>query len=496
MGVKPIMDFDLNALLVTRRVKSRILGLRAAVDTAYLTASSEFSHRQHVPVTLRPSSIGRRAVAVHLCDDRERDEATVASSGGSGFGGSTDALEGGSLREDLRARLAAASSTAQPGCGSSVGLGPGLGGRGGGAGSARLTRKAMLSGKSIGTKLAVAAPDAAKASLTTLSKGASSFVKNFRKLRSTMGMWMFKAQYKTAAAVEEALRGLGDHVTSFLSPKHFDTISREITADDALYYADDSLNRFVARISVRIHSSDVDIISYRKNMAAATAKTQDAEHFSKHSNITSHKLGHVHARSTAVGSVGPTTSSIPPAGAQKGKGSVGTKKGKQKKGKKGKSGKVEKGNGAKSDNDEKPMAASASVPSRQRTTIQGEATIAKSRKEQAHESAMKMMASQGSGDGLGAFMAEQRRKAEAGSVLETCCVYTSTLQEDGTVKSTHLGVNPYPSFVSRVELEKRPYVRIREYALQQNQSGDPTHKKFSLYEDVMIDGTEIILKVP
>lgn len=215
------MDYDLNTLLLTRGLRARYNGIQGALDPQSLNKHQKSKvHRVSMQVDSEdlgasPSSIGLLNAPSEILDKlagnigRDGDRGDGDMYGGyTGFPGQNDGPNGGENTS---------------------------------------TQASRPSGK---------------AAFKAISRSAVTMRQKFRTRRAHDGIWMFPDRSIAPEEVYMTLRGVGTHLTRNLTNENFEAIYDELRKHDAIYYAGDVLNRFVVRMTIRLHFSDLPAISY------------------------------------------------------------------------------------------------------------------------------------------------------------------------------------------------------------------------------------------
>jgi Ran GTPase-activating protein (RanGAP) involved in mRNA processing and transport len=448
--VKVVTDSDLNGLLVARGLRDRVFGTQAAMDPAML------SHMEDGHVTAASGSNDDDNSSVVSMSSRKTARRSGVSlgtmggggGGGGGVGGGGGGGASGSSADDnplISGRrgsgVAAASQSSKSSSksppksvmmmSSKNASGKGMLTSRPGAMSGRM--KGLLSvsterdeedgdrsdsasevdnlnvplGGGLRRNAVVAVQESHPLTfggLQQVSRAASTFLRKFRQMKARLGSWLAHDKYKTPEALMESLHVHGEYLTKPLTMDGVGLIHREVVKQDALYYAGDSLHRFVVRISIRIHSKDCRQVSKSKAIAQQQLEFMQSQAFKR--KHTKKKVAAKSGKSISDGNVH-----------------------------------------AVHDHDTSEV----DLP----------------------------------------FELQYY-----GSLMEACCVYRIGQDGDtGEVQYKHTGQHPYSSFVAHQPLETIPYVRLKPCTLQQGMRSDPTHRRFKLYEDVSINGTEIVIRV-
>lgn len=87
------------------------------------------------------------------------------------------------------------------------------------------------------------------------------FIKSFRRLRSQEGLWLSENKHSSFNFMKSDIRKVGGHLLNGFSSTEMENIHNEMMSGMALYYVGDEINRFVSRLIIRIHSNDIPNIS-------------------------------------------------------------------------------------------------------------------------------------------------------------------------------------------------------------------------------------------
>jgi hypothetical protein len=416
--VKVVTDSDLNGLLVSRGLRDRVFGTQAAMDPSMLSHMED----DHLGVANSSSTEANDdSSVVSTTSRRTARRSGVPSLGAMPTGdsdGSSTARRGSAGESGKSTKKA----TLKPGPSSPVPQNvKSMSGKSTSRLSSRLKNSLLIvsadydddderkpvvafdsSPMSAGRRGAVVHVEESHplsfGGLQQVSRAASSFLRKFKQMKARLGSWLAHDKYRSPEALMESLHVHGDFLTKPLTMDGVAIIHKEVIKQDALYYAGDSLHRFVVRISIRIHSKDCRQISKTKALAQQQLEFMQSQALRTHRK---HKKV------------------------------------------KGRSGKGADSHAGADNEFELPF-----------------------------------------------------EMQYYGSVLEACCAYRVTQDNDtGEVQLKHTGQHPYSSFVAQQALESLPYIRLKPCALQQGLRSDPTHRRFKLYEDVSINGTEIVIRV-